>query len=143
MAEIQQALQALLTTVGVAVLSALAVILVQGVNLAKEWACEKIAGIADENARKVVNDAIFRVSEIVSAVVTSIEQEEKQEILKAMEDGNVSRDELVALKDVAITRVKSQLLPETMELLEETFGDATEYISDKVSQQVFALKNTF
>lgn len=143
MTEIQQALQALLTTVGVAVLSALAVILVQGVNLAKEWACEKIAGIADENARKVVNDAIFRVSEIVSAVVTSIEQEEKQEILKAMEDGNVSRDELVALKDVAITRVKSQLLPETMELLEETFGDATEYISDKVSQQVFALKNTF
>lgn len=143
MAEIQQALQALLTTVGVAVLSALAVILVQGVNLAKEWACEKIAGIADDNARKVVNDAIFRVSEIVSAVVTSIEQEEKQEILKAMEDGNVSRDELVALKDVAITRVKSQLLPETMELLEETFGDVTEYISDKVSQQVFALKNTF
>lgn len=143
MTEIQQALQALLTTVGVAVLSALAVILVQGVNLAKEWACEKIAGIADENARKVVNDAIFRVSEIVSAVVTSIEQEEKQEILKAMEDGNVSRDELVALKDVAITRVKSQLLPETMELLEETFGDVTEYISDKVSQQVFALKNTF
>ena len=143
MAEIQQALQALLTTVGVTVLSALAVILVQGVNLAKEWACEKIAGIADDNARKVVNDAIFRVSEIVSAVVTSIEQEEKQEILKAMEDGNVSRDELVALKDVAITRVKSQLLPETMELLEETFGDVTEYISDKVSQQVFALKNTF
>ena len=62
MAEIQQALQALITTVGVAVLSALAVILVQGVNLAKEWACEKIAGIADDNARKVVNDAIFRVS---------------------------------------------------------------------------------
>lgn len=143
MAEIQQALQALITTVGVAVLSALAVILVQGVNLAKEWACEKIAGIADDNARKVVNDAIFRVSEIVSAVVTSIEQEEKQEILKAIEDGNVSRDELVALKNVAITRVKSQLLPETMELLEETFGDVTEYISDKVSQQVFALKNTF
>ena len=143
MAEIQQALQALLTTVGVAVLSALAVILVQGVNIAKEWALTKIEGIADDNARKLVNDAVIRVNEIVSAVVMSIEQEEKQEILKAMEDGNVTRDELVALKDVAITRVKTQLLPETMELLEESFGDVTEYISDKVSQQVFALKNTF
>lgn len=143
MAEIQQALQALLTTVGVAVLSALAVILVQGVNIAKEWALTKIKGIADDNARKLVNDAVIRVNEIVSAVVMSIEQEEKQEILKAMEDGNVTRDELVALKDVAINRVKTQLLPETMELLEESFGDVTEYISDKVSQQVFALKNTF
>ena len=143
MAEIQQALQALLTTVGVAVLSALAVILVQGVNIAKEWALTKIEGIADDNARKLVNDAVIRVNEIVSAVVMSIEQEEKQEILKAMEDSNVTRDELVALKDVAITRVKTQLLPETMELLEESFGDVTEYISDKVSQQVFALKNTF
>lgn len=143
MAEIQQALQALLTTVGVAALSALAVILVQGVNIAKEWALRKIEGIADDNARKLVNDAVIKVNEIVSAVVMSIEQEEKQEILKAMEDGRVTRDELVALKDVAITRVKSQLLPETMELLEESFGDVTEYISDKVSQQVFALKNTF
>ena len=143
MAEIQQALQALLTTVGVAVLSALAVILVQGVNIAKEWALTKSEGIADDNARKLVNDAVIKVNEIVSAVVMSIEQEEKQEILKAMEDGRVTRDELVALKDVAITRVKSQLLPETMELLEESFGDVTEYISDKVSQQVFALKNTF
>lgn len=143
MVEIQEALGTLLTTVSVAVLTAVGAILVTGIGLAKDWAIAKISGIQDENARKAVESAVGRVTEIVSAVVMSIEQEEKQEILKAMEDGNVSRDELVALKDVAIQRVKTQLLPETLDLLEESFGDVTEYIADKVSQQVFAIKNTF
>lgn len=142
MVEIQGALQTLLTTVVVALLTALGTIAVSCVGLFKEWAITKVKGISDENARKALNDAIYRVNEIVSTVVMSIEQEEKQQILKAMEDGEVTRDELVALKDVAINRVKSQLVPDAWQLLEESFGNVTDYISDKVSQQVFSLKQT-
>lgn len=142
MVEIQDALQTLLTTVSVAVVGALGAIIVAGVGIAKQWAIAKLEGIQDENARKSLNDAITKVSEIVSTVVTSIEQEEKQEILKALEDGKVERDELTGLKDVAVTRVKEQLLPETLDLLENSFGDFTQYVADKVSEQVFNLKNT-
>lgn len=142
MVEIQDALQTLLTTVSVAVVGALGAIIVAGVGIAKQWAIAKLEGIQDENARKSLNDAITKVSEIVSTVVTSIEQEEKQEILKALEDGKVERDELTGLKDVAVIRVKEQLLPETLDLLENSFGDFTQYVADKVSEQVFNLKNT-
>lgn len=142
MVEIQDALQTLLTTVTVAVITALGAILVSGVGLVKEWVLAKVQAVQDENARKMIESAVAQVENIVCAVVTSIEQEEKQEVLKALEDGNVTRDELTALKDVAVQRVKQQLLPDTLQLLESSFGDITSYISDKVSQQVFALKQS-
>ena len=142
MVEIQDALQTLLTTVTVAVITALGAILVSGVGLVKEWVLAKVQAVQDENARKMIESAVAQVENIVCAVVTSIEQEEKQEVLKALEDGNVTRDELTALKDVAVQRVKQQLLPDTLQLLESSFGDITSYISDKVSQQVFTLKQS-
>ena len=96
--------------------------------------------VFNEEARKALSEAVNRVEDIVCTVVTSIEQEEKQEILKAMEDGKVNREELLNLKSVAVNRVKEQLLPDTVKLLEDSFGDITSYISQKVSQQVFAIK---
>lgn len=142
MVEIQDALQTLLTTVTVAVITALGAILVSSVGLVKEWVLAKVQAVQDENARKMIESAVSQVETIVCAVVTSIEQEEKQEVLKALEDGNVTRDELTGLKDVAVQRVKQQLLPDTLQLLESSFGDITSYISDKVSQQVFTLKQS-
>lgn len=140
MAEINSALQTLLTSVTVAVIAAIGAIAIAGINIFKQWVVAKIQTIDNEEARKALSEAVNRVDDIVCTVVTSIEQEEKQEILKAMEDGKVNREELLNLKSVAVNRVKEQLLPDTVKLLEDSFGDITSYISQKVSQQVFAIK---
>lgn len=140
MNEIQSALSTLLQTVTVAVITAVGAITVAYIGILKKQALAKIETLQDENAKKALSNAVNSVDEIITTVVTSIEQEEKQEVLKAMEDGKVTRDELTKLKDVAVDRVKQQLLPDTVKLLEQSFGDLSAYISQKVSEQVFNLK---
>lgn len=140
MNEIQSALSTLLQTVTVAVITAVGAITVAYIGILKKQALAKIETLQDENAKKALSNAVNSVDTIITTVVTSIEQEEKQEVLKAMEDGKVTRDELTKLKDVAVDRVKQQLLPDTVKLLENSFGDLSAYISQKVSEQVFNLK---
>ncbi len=138
--DLQTILNPVLTTIITAVITAVGGIIVAYVGVLKNRAIESLQAVKDEQARKALEAAINKTDEIIQAVVTSIEQEEKQEILKAMEDGKVTRDELVKLRDVAVARVQNQLVPETYNLLSDAFGDLSAYLSQKVSQQVFQLK---
>lgn len=138
--DLQTILTPVLTTIITAVITAVGGIIVAYVGVLKNRAIESLQAVKDEQARKALEAAINKTDEIIQAVVTSIEQEEKQEILKAMEDGKVTRDELVKLRDVAVARVQNQLVPETYNLLSDAFGDLSAYLSQKVSQQVFQLK---
>lgn len=140
--DLQTILNPVLTTIITAVITAVGGIIVAYVGVLKNRAIESLQAVKDEHARKALEAAINKTDEIIKAVVTSIEQEEKQEILKAMEDGKVTRDELVKLRDVAVARVQNQLVPETYNLLSDAFGDLSAYLSQKVSQQVFQLKQS-
>lgn len=140
--DLQTILNPVLTTIITAVITAVGGIIVAYVGVLKNRAIESLQAVKDEQARKSLEAAINKTDEIIKAVVTSIEQEEKQEILKAMEDGKVTRDELVKLRDVAVARVQNQLVPETYNLLSDAFGDLSAYLSQKVSQQVFQLKQS-
>lgn len=140
--DLQTILNPVLTTIITAVITAVGGIIVAYVGVLKNRAIESLQAVKDEQARKALEAAINKTDEIIKAVVTSIEQEEKQEILKAMEDGKVTRDELVKLRDVAVARVQNQLVPETYNLLSDAFGDLSAYLSQKVSQQVFQLKQS-
>lgn len=130
-----------LATILVALVGLVSAVAVSYLNVLKQKAVESISKMENENARTLLNDAIDKVTTLVSTVVMSIEQEEKQEILRASEDGKVDRDELFKLKDVAVKRVQEQLVPETRNILEDGIGDVSEFIADLVSQQVLLIKN--
>lgn len=142
MDELMNALQTGLVTIGVAALTALCGVAVAYINVLKQKALANIDKIEDEKAKSIASVATEQLSQVVAAVVSSIEQEEKQEILKAIEDGKVTRDELVNLKTVAIQRVKDQLLPDTWQVIQDTYKDANSYIADLVSQYVLQLKQS-
>lgn len=142
MEELMNALQTGLVTIGVAALTALCGVAVAYINVLKQKALANIDKIEDEKAKSIASAATEQLSQVVATVVSSIEQEEKQEILKAIEDGKVTRDELVNLKTVAIQRVKDQLLPDTWQIIQDTYKDANSYIADLVSQYVLQLKQS-
>ena len=139
-AEVNEALQQLLVTVILGVLSIISVTVVSYLNLLKKKVVAYIQNMSDEKARKSLEAAINKASELVTNVVTALEQEEKQEILKAIEDGKVTRDELFKLKDIAIDKVIDLLGDETIKVLQDAFGDVTEYIANLVSCKVYDLK---
>ena len=139
-AEVNEALQQLLVTVILGVLSIISVTVVSYLNLLKKKVVAYIQNMSDEKARKSLEAAINKASELVTNVVTALEQEEKQEILKAIEDGKVTRDELFKLKDIAIDKVIDLLGDETIKVLQDAFGDVTEYIANLVSTKVYDLK---
>lgn len=139
-AEVNEALQQLLVTVILGVLSVISVTIVSYLNILKKKAVAYIQNIADEKAKKSLEAATNKAYELVTNVVTALEQEEKQDILKAIEDGKVTRDELFKLKDIAIDKVIELLGEESVKVLDDAFGDATEYIANLVSTKVYDLK---
>lgn len=139
-AEVNEALQQLLVTVILGVLSVISVTIVSYLNILKKKAVAYIQNIGDEKAKKSLEAATNKAYELVTNVVTALEQEEKQEILKAIEDGKVTRDELFKLKDIAIDKVIELLGEESVKVLDDAFGDATEYIANLVSTKVYDLK---
>lgn len=139
--ELTQAIQSCIQTIVIAVIGVVGTAAVAYLNVLKQKAITSINNMQDEKLRSTLNDAITDAANLVESVVTSLEQEEKQEILKAMEDGKVDRDELCKLKDVAINKVINQLGTESVKILESSFGNIMEYIGDLVSKQVYQLKN--
>lgn len=139
-ADIWVQIQPAITSLVGAAVTALAAVGIAYINALRKKALEHISNMQDEKASRLLQDAVNSVHQLVTTIVTSIEQEEKPEILKAIEDGKITKDELRDLKKIAIGRVQGQLNQEYRKILDETFGNLSEYISDLVSQAVFELK---
>lgn len=140
--EVSIALQNGLTSIALAVISLVGALAVAYLNVLKNKALAQLKSIDDERARSMLEDAIKRTADVVSNVVTSIEQEEKRQLIEATSDGIISQEDVNNLKQVAIDRVKGQLLPDTLQVLQDSFNDANAYISDLVSSKVFELKQS-
>lgn len=138
--EITDALQSLLITIAVAAISILSGVAVAYLNVLRNKAIKAIEQMDNDEVEKVLTDTVNKAYMLVSSVVTSLEQEEKQAILSAIEDGEVTKEELYKLKDIAIDKVTNQLGPDAVNILEEAFGDVAEYIGDLVSAKVYELK---
>ena len=139
--EITAAVSQVLTSICVAILTFLGAICVSLIGIAKQKLAASIESIKDENARKCLNNAVERVTSLVTTVVTSIEQEEKPEIVKALADGKIERDELLDLKQIAVERVRDNISEDIVDIIEETYSDFNDYVSELVSQSVYQLKH--
>lgn len=140
--ELTQAIQSCITTIVIAIIGLAGTAAVAYLNVLKQKALTAIQGMEDSKLKQSLDDAVSKAADLVESVVTSLEQEEKQEILEAMADGKVTKDELYKLKDKAVSKVTSQLGAGSVKILEEAFGNITEYIGDLVSKQVYTLKNS-
>ena len=139
--QVIDALQQALITILIAGISAVAVIAVIYINKLKEKAIASAQSIKDESARKLVTDAINRLSDFACTAVTSLEQESVKEIKEGIADGKYTREDLCALRDVAVQTVMNQITPQAMELIKTEITDVESYVQDLVSRYVYELKN--
>lgn len=140
MVEVTDAIQNALVTIAVAFISGLSVVAIAYLKVLRDKALAAVNQINNNTTSQILNEAINKAYMLVSSVVTSLEQEEKQAILDAIADGEVTKDELNKLKSIAIDKVVNQLGTESVNILADAFGDITEYIGDLVSSKVFELK---
>jgi hypothetical protein len=103
---------------------------------------QKTSIMKDDTARLMIRDTITRVDEVTEKVVQKIEQTTAGKLREAVKDGKVNRQELLKLSDQAYREVVSMIGPEAARIIEESFGDFSNYIISTIEAKVLALKNS-
>lgn len=137
------ALQDALLTIVLALISLGVAYAVSYIQKLKIKAKKQIDAIDDETTRKYATEALNRISELTENAVMSVEQEFGSEIRKQLADGTpgVTRDDLLALKDVVVNKVLKQLTDNTKDAALAQVTDIQNYISDLVEKKLLELKS--
>lgn len=138
--QILSAAQQALVTIGVAVFTMLSAIGIGFLNSLKDKAMKSVENMQRDAEQRDLDRASYQLDRIAETVVMSIEQEEKQKILKDMEDGKIDNSELNQLRQLAVSRILNQLTPKLKRILTDGYGDLNAFTADLVSRKVFELK---
>jgi hypothetical protein len=98
--------------------------------------------IADENQKKLVNDALDRITDLAQKTVAQIEQTTAKDLRQAVADGKVDKSELEALGQQAVTEIYSQLSLDAKAVLSTEVNDIQAYILNTVESELLKLKTT-
>jgi hypothetical protein len=112
------------------------VYLSKAIGLAKQ----KALAIQGDSERKLINDALDRVQKLLNTNIVAVEETIKGDMVKAVADGNISKDELNNLSIDVINKVKNQLGDGTVELLNNTLGDFDGYLEAKLEAELKKVK---
>lgn len=97
--------------------------------------------IEDEASRKLVDDAINRLTDIVNTNVVKAQETTIKELQLASADGVIDRDELkkvgLAVKEDVLSQMSDQLL-DTVEL---QIKDVGSYVEGLIEKQLLVVKN--
>lgn len=96
--------------------------------------------INDESARNLSNSAIERLNEIVYTTIVKMENTMKQEIIKASEDGTISRNELKNIATVVKTDVLGQASEQVLDAVELQIKDVGSYVEGLIEKQLLEVK---
>lgn len=109
-------------------------------NKAIVLAKQKALVVKGEEERKLINDSLDRVQKLLNTNIIAVEETIKGDMIKAIADGNISKDELNTLSTDVINKVKNQLGDGTVELLNNTLGDFDGYLEAKLEAELKKVK---
>lgn len=127
-------------TIVLALIGLLAACATYGIHKLTEKVKVQTAQLKDEDARRLLNNALEDVEELTTVTVASIEQTTAKQLREAVKDGKVDRSELVALSKQAADEITAAVKPEAQKAIEENFGSFRDYISKLVEEKVLGLK---
>lgn len=97
--------------------------------------------IEDENTRKLINDSIDRLTDIVNTNVVKAQETTIKELQLASADGVIDRDELkkvgLAVKEDVLSQMSDQLL----DAVQLQIKDVGAYVEGLIEQQLLVVKN--
>ena len=96
--------------------------------------------LQEKTDNELVANTLWRLDRLATVTVESVEQQIAGDLREMVKDGKADRKQLVALGKNAVEEVKAVLGRETLEALEETFGDVNALVEEHVESAVRKLK---
>lgn len=118
--------------------SLLAAVISYYVALAVQKLKVETSKIQDEQQRELANKAIDRLHDLIDKTVVSTEETVGKELKQAFADGQISKDEIMALCPKVRDEVYAQLSSDTKDVLSKELTDVQAYIQVVIEN---ALKN--
>ena len=110
------------------------------IKLAGAWVGVKVEQLKQRIGNEKLNQAIDVAYAVVSQVVQQTAQELGDDLKAKTEDGKLTEEEKVQLKETALYNIKRILKQEVKEVLKEVFDDPDIWISSAVEAEVRKLK---
>lgn len=106
----------------------------------KKYLVEKISLIQGEQERKIATAALSRADNIAELIVKKMQQTFVADTKKAAEDGKLSANEIMAIKDKTAAELANLINPQLRYDLKATVGDVDLYLKNLVEAKVLDLK---
>ena len=106
----------------------------------KKYLVSKISLIQGEQERKIATAALSRADHIAELIVKKMQQTFVADTKKAAEDGKLSADEIMAIKDKTASELATLINPQLRYDLKATVGDVDLYLKNLVEAKVLDLK---
>ena len=98
--------------------------------------------LKSEATRKLFNDALSDVENLVTVTVGSIEQTTASALRAAVKEGTSDKEELLALGRKAFNTVKAKTSTEAQMIITKNLGSFNEYLADMIETKVLQIKAT-
>ena len=106
----------------------------------KKYLVEKISLIQGEQERKIAPAALSRTDNIAELIVKKMQQTFVADTKKAAEDGKLSANEIMTIKDKTAAELANLINPQLRYDLKATVGDVDLYLKNLVEAKVLDLK---
>lgn len=100
----------------------------------------EIAKIKDEEAQALLLNTLEKTEKLITTNIIAMENTVKKDLVKAIADGKVSKDELATLSVNVKENVLKQLGENSLNILNEGIGDLSGYIEVKIEESLAEFK---
>ena len=101
---------------------------------------EKLNAIQDKNAKEKLDVAIDRLNSLLVTNIVNAETTLKNELIKGIQDGNLTKEDFASLKESVTNKVINQLGQDSTELITNEVGDLKDYVNVKLEETLAELK---
>lgn len=140
--DVNSALNEILQTLVAGVVSLAGILTTIYVNKAIELAKLKAQAIKDEQAKKILTNALNNVDELICTNIVAVENTLKPQILEAIKDGKIDKSELNNLSLVVKENVINQMGQQTNVVINEALSDVNSYLESRIEKILADLKNS-
>lgn len=110
------------------------------VQKATQKAKLEIAKIEDENAQVIFSNALQKTTTLINTNIVAMENTLKKELIAAIEDGKIEKDELRQLSTAVKDNVLNQLTDDTLNVLNGGIKDINQYLEMKIEEELAKIK---
>ena len=100
----------------------------------------EIERLNDETQKRILNDTLDRVDDLLQTNIIAMENTVKKDMLVAIADGKIEKDELKSLADNVKNNVLKQLGNDSLEVLNNSLGDVNGYLEVKIEEILAQIK---